>query len=184
MLKQMNTENCYHTVQTPTGPLKCMLCETWENKHKRYIPVLGPLYRRWLLLCDDPPSWPMVVLLVAEAEVGMVLGLGTVVGKVCERGKFLEWGLGSLLTSSGMLSLLSSLSCLCHVWRDSSPRDCCLWSYHNNNNNKKTVTAGDKMHGIQDGDTHVHICAHKNLPHACKVHGCSSQWRRTLIRPN
>lgn len=70
-----------------------MLCETRKNKKKkkkRNIPVLGPLNRRWLLLCDDPPSWPMVVLLVAEAELGMVLGLGTVVGKVCERGKFLE----------------------------------------------------------------------------------------------
>lgn len=62
---------------------------------------------------DAAPSWPSVVLLMHEADVGMALGLGTVVGKVCERGKCL--GLGSLLTSSGMLSLLSSLSCLCHV---------------------------------------------------------------------
>lgn len=86
--------------------------------------VVGPLYLWWLL----PPSWPMVLLRLAEAEVGMALGLATVVGKVCERGKFLEWGLGWLLTSSGRLSLLSSLSCLCQVWRDNSPRDCCLWS--------------------------------------------------------
>lgn len=90
--------------------------------------VVGPLWCLWLLLCAVGLSWPRAVLLVAEAEVGMALGLGTVVGKVCDRGKFLEWGMGSLLTSSGMLSLLSSLSCLCQVWRDISPRDCCLWS--------------------------------------------------------
>lgn len=67
---------------------KC--CEKYRRITQSYIPVLGPLNRRWLLLCDVPPSWPMVVLPVAEAEVGIVLGLGTVVGKVCERGKFLE----------------------------------------------------------------------------------------------
>lgn len=55
----------------------------------------------------------------------------------------------------------------------------------------KKVTAGGIMHGIKDGDIHTkqqttsHICAHTNLiPHACKVHGCSSQWRHTLIGPN
>ncbi|TNN82249.1 putative protein C21orf58 [Liparis tanakae] len=91
------------------------------------------------LITQIPPPQPYpppcsggikeVVLQMAEAEVGMALGLGTVVGNVCERGNCLEGGLGPLLTSSGMLSLLSSLSCRCHVWRDSSPRDCCLCSY-------------------------------------------------------
>lgn len=52
--------------------------------------MIVPLWRRWLLLCNEAPSWRRAVLLVAEAEVGMALGLGTVVGKVCERGKCLE----------------------------------------------------------------------------------------------
>lgn len=52
------------------------------------MPVVGPLWRRWVPLCDEATSWPKLVL-AAEAEDGMALGLGTATGKVYERGKFL-----------------------------------------------------------------------------------------------
>lgn len=55
------------------------------------MPVVGPLWRRWVLLCDEATSWPKLVLLAAEAEDGMPLGLGTATGKVYERGKCLLW---------------------------------------------------------------------------------------------
>lgn len=144
--------------------------DAWKQREK-FMPVLGPLYRRWLLFCDDTPSWPMVVLPPAEADVGMALGLGTVVGNVCERGKFFKWGLGSLLTSSGILSLLSSLSCLCQVWRDSSPRDCCLWSYMDNSNTKR-VNVGRKMHRIQDRITHAHVHSYLMYVKCMDAHLC------------
>lgn len=128
----------------------------------------------------------MPVEALAEAEVGIPLGLATIVGKVCERGKFLEWGCGSLLTSSGTLSLLSSLSCLCHVCRDSSPRDCCLCSY-----NEKKLKGKDCVisYGIFRNVQRIllgltqYINSHTQLPRACKAHGCSSQWRHTQIGP-
>lgn len=54
------------------------------------VPVAGPLLRRWVLECEEAPSLLRPVQALAEAEVGIPLGLGTMVGKVCERGKFLE----------------------------------------------------------------------------------------------
>lgn len=54
------------------------------------VPVAGPLLRRWVLECEEAPSLLRPVQALAEAEVGILLGLGTMVGKVCERGNFLE----------------------------------------------------------------------------------------------
>lgn len=118
---------------------KILQCTIHTKKVERFsrikqictIPVISPLWR-WVLLCDEATSWPKLVLRAADADAGMALGLGTATGKVYERGKCLQWGVGSLLTSSRTLSLLSSLSCLCHVCRDSSPRDCCLCNYKKN----------------------------------------------------
>lgn len=57
---------------------------------RNIVPAADPVERRWVFGCEDAPSLLRPVQALADAEVGIPPGLGTIVGNVCERGKFLE----------------------------------------------------------------------------------------------